>query len=119
MRILVVEDDGGVRDAMAAILRDEGHEVWLAASGRAALDRLGADPLPDVILLDLMMPQMDGESFRRAQVRDPRLAPIRVVVVSARPDVAVIARQIGIDGYLRKPMSFDELLAAIERCRRD
>jgi CheY-like chemotaxis protein len=115
MQILVIEDDDGVRQSLAAVLRDEGYDVEVALSGDDALDRLSRDPLPGLILLDLMMPKMDGATFRRHQLRDSRLARIPVVVVSARPDVTQLARAIGIPDVLRKPMSFEALIEVVRR----
>jgi CheY-like chemotaxis protein len=114
MSVLVIEDDDGVRESLAAVLRDEGYEVELAASGAEALRRLEHEPLPTLILLDLMMPGMDGIDFRRAQLADARLREVPVIIVSARPDVAHQARQLGADDFLRKPMSFEELLHVVQ-----
>src|SRR6185436_12323698 len=83
--ILLVEDDFDVRDALIPILEYEGHRVVGAASGQEALDRLRSGAKPSLILLDLMMPGMSGMEFRAEQLRDPALASIPVVVVSADP----------------------------------
>src|SRR5439155_7067879 len=69
--VLVVEDDFDLRDALVPILEYEGHRVVSAANGREALDWLHAMPPPSLILLDLMMPVMNGEEFRAEQLRDP------------------------------------------------
>jgi len=74
--VLVVEDDRDVRESLVAVLEDAGYRVMSAADGRAALDLLRAGPRPAVILLDLMMPVMDGFEFRAEQVRDPSLADV-------------------------------------------
>src|SRR5690349_23695253 len=81
--VLVVEDDFDLRDALVPILEYEGHRVVSAANGKEALERLRTMPPPSLILLDLMMPVMDGEQFRAQQLRDPALASIPVVIVSA------------------------------------
>src|SRR5437762_11749160 len=81
--VLAVEDDFDLRDALVPILEYEGHRVVSAANGQEALERLQTMPPPSLILLDLMMPVMDGEEFRARQLRDPTLASIPVVVVSA------------------------------------
>ena len=114
MSILIVEDDEGVRDALASILRDEGYVVETASNGEAALNRVAARPLPTLILLDLMMPQMDGIHFRERQLADPELRAIPVVIISARPDVARQAAELRVDAFLRKPMSFEELLHVVQ-----
>src|SRR4051812_4655853 len=101
MSVLVIEDDEGVSESLADVLADEGYSVEIAHSGRDALRRLAGDPLPSLILLDLMMPEMDGIDFRRAQLADARLRAIPVVIVSARPDVAACAAALHADDYLR------------------
>src|SRR5215218_4757012 len=85
-RVLVVEDDEDLREMMGHLLQAEGFRPDLAGDGAEALDKLRATPeQPDLILLDLMMPRMDGWTFRREQEGEPALANIPVVVVSAAP----------------------------------
>ena len=81
--ILIVEDDEDLREMMAQLLALEGFKAETAANGREALAYLALGDRPDVILLDLMMPVMDGWEFRRQQVTDPALAAVPVVVLSA------------------------------------
>ena len=110
--VFVVEDDVDTRDMLGRFLELEGFQVEVAANGRQALDRLssGMQP-PCVILLDLMMPVMDGWQFRRQQVLDQSLAAIPVIVVSA----AGRDRISGIDAnaYLSKPVDLDQLLEQV------
>ena len=114
-RILVVDDDEGVREAMVGILEMMGYRVASAPNGKEALDYLREAATPDLIISDLAMPVMDGRQFRREQVKEPRLAKIPVIVVSALSDQTDIdANEIFI-----KPVEVDILLAAIDRyCRR-
>jgi CheY-like chemotaxis protein len=114
MSILVIEDDEGVRDSLAAILREDGHTVETVGGGVEALRRLRELPLPTLMLLDLMMPGMDGIDFRRAQLADPALRDIPVIIISARPDIARQAAELGAEDFLRKPMSFEELLHVVQ-----
>jgi CheY-like chemotaxis protein len=114
MSVLIVEDDEGVRESVAAILREEGYVVDVVASGAEALARLQREPRPTLILLDLMMPEMDGIDFRRRQLDDPELGAIPVVIISARPDVARQAARLRVDAFLQKPMSFEELLHVVQ-----
>jgi len=86
--ILVVDDDSELSELMASILEDEGYQAVAVENGQVALDYLKKSPAPCVILLDLMMPSMNGWEFRDAQLSDPSLADIPVVVVSATANIA-------------------------------
>src|SRR5438067_477415 len=115
MSVLVIEDDDGVSLSVATLLRDEGYAVEVASGGAAAIRRLQQDgPLPSLILLDLMMPDMDGIEFRRQQLADPRLAEIPVIILSARPDVGYQAARLRVHDFLRKPISFEALLHVVQ-----
>ena len=113
MAILVVEDDSGVRESFVAILRDEGYDVFAAQDPIEAFHWLESHT-PTLVLLDLMLPWMDGVDFARNLRRGARLEKVPIVVVSARPDVGERARQAGANSWLKKPMSFDELLHTIQ-----
>jgi CheY-like chemotaxis protein len=112
-RVLVVEDDEGIREALCDLLDSEGFSVTSAVHGADALDRLrsGAE-LPDIILLDLMMPVLDGWAFRAEQRNDVKLAEIPVVVITAsrNADVASLSPK----AFLKKPIDFDELLRVLQ-----
>ncbi len=112
--VLIVEDDPDTREALADLLRQEGFKVDTAPHGRAALDRLHAPgaPLPRIILLDLMMPVMSGWEFREAQLREPGLAPIPVVVMSAASMDGM--EKVG-DDFVGKPFDLQGLLKTIQR----
>ena len=116
---MIIEDDPDTREMLERFLQLEGYEVRTAANGQIALDALQKDNGLCVILLDLMMPVMNGWQFRNAQTADPRLANIPVVVVSAagaREDIPAIDAT----AWLSKPVDFDRLLATIGPfCRRD
>jgi two-component system, chemotaxis family, chemotaxis protein CheY len=112
--VLVVDDDDGIREALCELLADAGHAAVSVANGQAALDYLrNAPKQPCLILLDLMMPIMDGETFRRKQLADPDLRRIPVVVLTAAGREA--ASRVPADGILLKPVTLDETLAAIQR----
>ena len=118
---LLVEDDADTRDAFMALLEGEGYDGLAVSNGREALDVLRRQHLrPCIILLDLAMPEMDGFDFRRAQLGDPELAAIPVVVVSAGAYTKEAeAQRLGMETFLRKPMDMDAFLSAIEQhCRR-
>jgi CheY-like chemotaxis protein len=114
-RILVVEDDAATRDALSLILSAQGFDVQGAANGQEALALLRSGPHPDLILLDLMMPIMDGWQFRREQTRDPTLSAIPVVVLSADGNVQPKAAALRAAGYLQKPVEVENLLEAIRQ----
>ena len=107
-RVLIVEDERDIREALAEALAYEGYDVAVAANGREALRALRGGPRPDVILLDLVMPEMSGWEFRQVQAHDPALAGIPVVVVSASDPGA--ARP---DRHLPKPFAIDALFDAV------
>jgi CheY-like chemotaxis protein len=110
-RVLVVEDDLEIRETLIEVLGEHGYEVVGAADGQEALSALRAGGAqPCLILLDLMMPRMDGRAFREAQVADAALASIPVVVLSAYHDVAENARDMRAAEHLRKPVRLAELL---------
>jgi CheY-like chemotaxis protein len=113
--ILLVEDDEATRTAMALALELQGYTVTAVANGQEALDQLRAAGRPCLILLDLMMPVMDGWQFRRAQAQDPALAGIPVVVVSADGSVPQKAAALGAAGFLQKPVEVDDLLVTVQR----
>jgi CheY-like chemotaxis protein len=106
--ILVVDDDRDVRNVLTLLLQAEGYRVATAANGRDALDYLNRGGHPDLILLDLMMPVMDGFRFRYAQQQDPDLARIPVVVVSACSE----ADSLGVT-HVPKPVPFEQLLDVV------
>ncbi len=114
MAILLVEDDADIRSDLAELLRDDGFEVITAQNGEDALARLHQGLTPNVILLDLMMPIMDGWKFRSEQLRDPDLARIPTVLLSGADDVRRQARDLGASGYVLKPLEWNRLRAILD-----
>jgi len=112
-RILVVEDDRQILAIVSLLLEDEGYEIVTASDGRQALARLREGANPDLIILDLMLPSLDGWEFRAIQRADPELARIPVLVVSA--DASAKARAIDATSFLRKPFGVDDLLDRVRR----
>jgi CheY-like chemotaxis protein len=116
--ILVIDDDPDVRDAVATVLADEGYGVTGVGSGREALKHLQDHMLPSLILLDMMMPEMDGSLLRQELRKSPDLASIPIVILSGHGDVREAALALGAVDYLRKPLRADSLLEIAERyCR--
>jgi CheY-like chemotaxis protein len=117
--ILVVEDDDEIRTSLALVLESQGFEVHTAGNGRHAIEVLRElEEKPHLILLDLMMPVMDGWSFRAAQLADPELAAIPVVILSAASDVRRQAEALHVDGFLAKPLNVPKLLDTIDTVER-
>jgi CheY-like chemotaxis protein len=115
-RVLIVEDDFACREALALLLRAEGYQTAQAADGREALAYLRGQPAPRLILLDLMMPVMDGWQFLTERHRDPRLAAVPVVVFTAASGIdARAVRAMGAQDVVHKPADADDVLAAVRR----
>jgi DNA-binding response OmpR family regulator len=108
--VLVVEDDPTIRSGMVTLLERAGYAPICAANGQEALDLLRSGVRVKAILLDLMMPVMDGWTFRREQLRDPHLAHIPVIVLSALHHGWVE----GIPPTVPKPIDFNHLLSELE-----
>jgi CheY-like chemotaxis protein len=114
-QVLIVEDDGELREAIRMVLEQRGYSVGTAATGAIALEALAAGERPCLILLDLAMPAMDGWAFLQHARRQPSMTGIPIVVLSGRllggnRDAALPA-----DGYIRKPVSAEELLTQVAR----
>jgi two-component system, OmpR family, response regulator MprA len=112
--VLVVDDEAAIRGLIADALDFDGYTVRTARDGADALEKVARDR-PDAIILDLMMPVMDGRSFLSACRRDPRCADIPILVVSAAHDLGAIAPELGARACLAKPFDIDVLLAVVDR----
>lgn len=111
--ILFVEDDADIRDTLADVLEEDGYTVKSAGNGQEALDLLHGGLRPSLILLDLMMPIMNGWQFRAAQIKEPDLAAIPVVVVSAGANIEQSAAGLAATGFVKKPVVLEQLLTAV------
>lgn len=113
--ILVIEDDLEIRNALVDILAAEGYAVQSATNGQEGLDLLrNGTRRPNVIILDLMMPVMDGWIFRNHQLQDPELSKIPVLVITADGNAQAKAKAMNALAGIRKPIDLDLLLEAIE-----
>lgn len=114
--ILIIDDDQGIRDALSELLEMEGYAVKLAVNGNEGLHILRELPKPpDLVLLDFMMPAMDGFQFRQRQVEEGLYTEVPVVLMSA--DCHVGEKQIrgGMMDHLRKPMDINEVLDMVKK----
>jgi CheY-like chemotaxis protein len=110
-RILIVEDDVNLCIQLSDLLYEFGFETGVADNGFKALEILQeADPLPDVILLDLHMPQMDGWQFRERLKQEPRYSSIQVIIISG--DEA--CREVEADGHFMKPLDIGQILTKLQ-----
>ena len=116
VRVLVVDDDDVIRQLICLNLELEGFEVFQAADGLDALDKV-REVNPAVVTLDIMMPKLDGWDAAARLRSDPATAHVRVVLLSARAQEADLKRgsRLGVDFYLTKPFDPDELVAVVRR----
>src|SRR5215216_2831195 len=112
--VLVVDDDPDARTLLDMALGAKGHVVFAAENGAEAL-RIARESRPDIILLDLAMPVMDGFAFRAAQLLDPELAAIPVICVSGRHDSIQVARTLLLADCVEKPFGLDDVIHRVER----
>jgi CheY-like chemotaxis protein len=113
-RILIVDDEEGFREGVADLLQMEGYSVLVA---KDAVEAVGMMPefRPEAILLDLRMPNLDGEGFMRGMLGLPASRKVPVVLISAKEDLASVAERSGAAGYLRKPFEAPQLLSLLEK----
>jgi CheY-like chemotaxis protein len=112
-RLLLAEDDPEIQSALADALGDEGYSVDVASNGRSALRYLENGYRPAVILLDLMMPVMNGWAMRAVQLADPATRDIPVVLLSAGSNLHIIAAELQCPYYMKKPVQIPALLAML------
>lgn len=107
--VFLVEDDADTREDLAFLLADRGYAVETASDGAEALGKLAQHPPPSAIVLDLMMPVMDGWELRAKLRKDPRLSAVPVILVSGVADLEGQARSLDAVGYLTKPVDLPRL----------
>jgi CheY-like chemotaxis protein len=113
----LVEDDDVTRDVLARVLREEGYLVAEATDGLEALEQLRGGLKPNLILLDMMLPGLDGWQVLKARDRNPALATVPVLIITAVGIASdAWASSLGAAGLLHKPVEPDTLLAEVERC---
>lgn len=115
-RILIADDNENIRDALAYLLEDEGFQLWIAKDGVDALQKV-RDVHPDILLLDIMMPKMNGYDVCRAIKSDPELKNTYIIMLTAKGQVAEQERgkEVGANEYVVKPFSPREILVRIKK----
>ena len=114
-RILVVEDDTSIRELLVELLESEGYAVTWAINGLEGLRQLQTQDSPNLILIDLMMPVMDGYSFRTEQLKNDKWATIPTVVMSAEANAKEKMKNFNITAFLSKPVELDTILKTVAR----
>jgi len=112
--ILVIDDDPAILDLITQVLLEEGYEFLAVNNGQTAVD-LARKLRPHLILLDLMMPQMNGWQVTAVLKADPQTRAIPILLLSARRDMARTANELGVTAYLEKPFDLDDLLSRVQR----
>jgi CheY-like chemotaxis protein len=110
MKILIVDDEDDLRETLRDVFEDEGHEVRTAENGAEALAILAREALPDVVILDLIMPGVDGVEVHARMARDPRLCRVPVIISTSDPSRAPAGVPV-----MKKPIDLDRLLAAVQQ----
>ncbi|MGH7905053.1 MAG: response regulator [Candidatus Binataceae bacterium] len=111
-KILIVDDEIATLEVLEFLLTDEGYQITSAIDGRQALERLH-ESRPDLVILDFMMPVLDGSHVTKAMKADAKFADVPILLVSSLPEKNVRARCKGYDAFLRKPVKLPELLETI------
>jgi len=111
-RILLVEDDPAIRSLILELLAEEGYDVHVAVDGQSGV-RAARSNRPDLILMDLMLPVLDGMAATRQLKRDPATCQIPIIAISAGTNLRIHANDLPADGVVAKPFDLDTLLAAI------
>lgn len=117
MKILIADDNENIREALTSILEDEGHSLWIAKDGAEALRKM-KEISPDILILDIMMPEISGYDVCRTIKNDPTLKKTFVLMLSAKGQATEQehGKEVGADAYIVKPFSPSEILTMINKC---
>ncbi len=116
-RILIVDDEPNIVLSLEFLMRREGYQVAIAADGEAALEAARAAPPPDLVILDVMLPKLNGFEVCRRLRGEPRLAGLKILMLTAKGRESEVARglDLGADAYVTKPFSTRELVAQVRQ----
>lgn len=114
-KILIIEDDQSIRELLVELLEVEGYEVDCAVHGLEGINKLKNSSLPNLILIDLMMPVMDGYTFRAEQLKNPLWSDIPTVVMSAESTAKEKMKSYNITAFLSKPVELDTILKTVAK----
>ncbi len=112
--ILIIEDDIEIRNSLRDVLEIEGYDVSMAKNGEEAISYL-KDHHPSAIILDMMMPVMNGYEFRHLQLQDESMSNIPTAILSAEGNLDQKVKDLGIEYVLKKPIDLDNLISTIEQ----
>ena len=114
-RILIVDDEPNIVISLEYLMKRDGHEVTIAPDGEAALEAAAATPPPDLVILDVMLPKVNGFDVCRRLRADPRLAGLKILMLTAKGRESEIARGLGLgaDDYVTKPFSTREVVMRV------
>jgi two-component system chemotaxis response regulator CheY len=113
--ILIVDDNPNWREVMSLILSAEGYRVVTATNGQEGLHYLRTSPAPNLIILDMKMPVMDGWQFQQQRMKDPALAGIPLFIVSGSVSGAELSATFGVAEYAQKPVDIEQFLNTVRR----
>lgn len=113
--VLVVDDELDVREILVDLLSDSGYSVSSASNGQEAMTLLKSNPDTGVVLLDLNMPVCNGIQFRKNQMEDVYVSSVPVVFLSAESNISVVANDLKVDGYIRKPVDLRILMTLVQK----
>ncbi len=111
--ILVVEDDRDIREFLAVLLQAEGYDVVTASNGSQARDHLVSSTVPELILLDLMMPELDGWNLRKELSVNTDLRDVPIIILSGLSNLHQEAQALKVAAYFKKPFDMDDLMETI------
>lgn len=113
-KIMICDDDMGILEVMQVVLDDAGYDVKIISSGKSIKDQI-SEWRPDMLFLDIWMPEIDGKQITKDLKEDPKFKLLPIITISALNDTEKISKEIGADDFLAKPFNIDDLLGKVEK----